>query len=242
MEGDVLRAFEGLLGRPDAKLLGGDVLARWSRKISNDSSLQIQASYDRLLRRETLNSDIRQRMANVDLQHQFAVGRHNVIWGGGYRWQGDTNFPMPLIRLVPAKRAYPLETAFIHDEISLSQNRLKLEIGSKFERNDFTGFEMQPSIRTSWAIHPDEFIWGAVSRAVRTPTRFDTDTEVTLPGVRLLGNPDFKSEAVAAFESGYRSRVARRLSIDIATFFNIYDNLRNSEPRGAPEVFMFFNT
>src|SRR5438105_4573447 len=83
-------------------------------------------------------------------------------------------------------------------------------------------------------IHPDEFIWGAVSRAVRTPTRFDTDTEVTLPGVRLLGNPDFKSEAVAAFESGYRSRVARRLSIDIATFFNIYDNLRNSEPRGLP--------
>ena len=74
LEGDVLRAFEGLLGRPDAKLLGGDVLARWSRKISNDSSLQIQASYDRLLRRETLNSDIRQRMANVDLQHQFAVG------------------------------------------------------------------------------------------------------------------------------------------------------------------------
>ncbi|PYR90743.1 MAG: hypothetical protein DMG19_05485, partial [Acidobacteria bacterium] len=159
LEGDVFRGFEGLLGRPDAKLLGGDVLARWSRKISNDSSIQIQASYDRLLQRETFNSDIRQRMANVDLQHQFAVGRHNVIWGGGYRWQGDTNFPMPLIRLVPAKRAYPLETAFIQDEISLSQNRLKLEIGSKFERNDFTGFEMQPSIRTSWAIHPDEFIW-----------------------------------------------------------------------------------
>jgi len=241
LEGDVFRGFEGLLGRPDAKLLGGDVLARWSRKISNDSSIQIQASYDRLLQRETFNSDIRQRMANVDLQHQFAVGRHNVIWGGGYRWQGDTNFPMPLIRLVPAKRAYPLETAFIQDEISLSQNRLKLEIGSKFERNDFTGFEMQPSIRTSWAIHPDEFIWGAVSRAVRTPTRFDTDTEVTFPGVRLLGNPNFKSEAVVAFESGYRSRIARRLSMDVATFFNIYDNLRNTEPRGAPEVFMFFN-
>src|SRR5207249_96423 len=120
LEGDVFRGFEGLLGRPDAKLLGGDVLARWSRKISNDSSIQIQASYDRLLQRETFNSDIRQRMANVDLQHQFAVGRHNVIWGGGYRWQGDTNFPMPLIRLVPAKRAYPLETAFIQDEISLS--------------------------------------------------------------------------------------------------------------------------
>ena len=241
LEGDVFRGFEGLLGRPDAKLLGGDVLARWSRKISNDSSIQIQASYDRLLQRETLNFDIRERMANVDLQHQFAVGRHNVIWGGGYRWQADTTFPMPLIRFEPAKRTYPLGTAFIQDEISVSQNRLKLEIGSKFEHNDFTGFEMQPSIRASWAIHPDEFIWGAVSRAVRTPTRFDTDTEVTFPGVRLLGNSNFGSEAVVAFESGYRSRVARRLSVDIATFFNIYDNLRNTEPRGQPGVFMFFN-
>src|SRR5207244_7553937 len=66
----------------------------------------------------------------------------------------------------------------------------------------------------------------ALPISVRTPTRFDTDTEVTFPGVRLLGNPNFKSEAVVAFESGYRSRIARRLSMDVATFFNIYDNLQ----------------
>ena len=52
-----------------------------------------------------------------------------------------------------------------------------LTIGSKFERNEFTGFEIQPTVRGRWS-GAHQSAWGAVSRAVRVPTRFDTDLRI----------------------------------------------------------------
>ena len=122
-----------------------------------------------------------------------------------------------------------METAFVQDEISLVNDRVKLQIGSKFENNDFSGFEVQPSIRASWAVRSEQFVWAAVSRAVRTPTRFDSDIRFGPPGFQFVGNPNFKSEHVVAIESGYRSRLTRQVSFDVAGYYNIYDNVRSLE-------------
>ena len=74
--------------------------------------------------------------------------------------------------------------------------------GSKFERNEFTGFEIQPTVRARWSA-PRSSVWAAVSRAVRVPTGFNTDLRFTLPGsttgaLLLTGNSDFESESVVA--------------------------------------------
>ena len=45
-----------------------------------------------------------------------------------------------------------------------------LTVGSKFERNDYTGFEWEPSIRLLVTPSKQYSMWAAVSRAVRTPT------------------------------------------------------------------------
>src|SRR5207247_6125121 len=86
LAGDFYRGLEGILGRDDAKVLGGNVLARWNRKISNTSELQLQGSYERADRRVPLQSDFHQKIFDVDFQHQLAIGRrHNLTWGAGYR-------------------------------------------------------------------------------------------------------------------------------------------------------------
>jgi iron complex outermembrane recepter protein len=242
LQGDSYRGYEGVFGFPDAKMLGGDAFGRWNRQIANDSSIQLQISYQRLLRRVQPNTDIRQRILDIDWQHQLKLASNNLTWGAAYRWNDDATFPTPALNFDPDRRTYPLVTAFIQDEIPLLQNRLKLQVGSKFEHNDFSGFEIQPSVRASWQVRPDKFLWGAVSRAVRTPTRFDQDSSVNVLGLTLVGNKNFEPENLVAFETGYRSKLTQRISADVATFFNVYDNLRTGEVVGfRPPQARFFN-
>jgi iron complex outermembrane receptor protein len=105
-------------------------------------------------------------------------------------------------------------------------------VGSKFERNDFTGVEVQPTVRVRWSRGDRETLWAAVSRAVRLPTRFDTDLRIaSLP---LEGSEAFDAEEVIAYEAGYRVVAHPRLSIDAAVFANRYDDLRSQEQPVTP--------
>jgi iron complex outermembrane receptor protein len=75
-------------------------------------------------------------------------------------------------------------------------------------------------------------VWGGVSRAVRMPTRIDSDLRFTAgtPFVVIAGNPDFQSETVIATEIGYRARIIPRTAFGVTTFVNSYDDLRSQEP------------
>ena len=55
----------------------------------------------------------------------------------------------------------------------------------------------------------------------------DPDSEHTEPGAD--GSEDFESEAVVAYEAGYRRQFHERLSIDLAAYVNRYDDLRSQE-------------
>src|SRR5205814_778458 len=71
------------------------------------------------------------------------------------------------------------------------------------------------------------------ARAVRTPSRFDTDLFST---GTFAGGPNFTSEDLLALELGYRAQPATNFSFSISAFFNIYDDLRTVEASG-PLVF-----
>lgn len=137
----------------------------------------------------------------------------------------------PALAFIPAERDLQLFSAFLQDEISLVPDRLKLTLGSKLEHNDYSGFEFEPSARLSWTVDDHQTLWSAISRAVRSPSRIDT--EVRAPGESpflLIGNPDFESEELLALELGYRVRPHRRVSFSVATFYNFYDSIRSVEP------------
>ncbi|MEA2695612.1 MAG: iron complex outerrane recepter protein, partial [Acidobacteriota bacterium] len=179
---------------------------------------------------------------DVDLQHHFVPSpRQEVVWGVGYRVTGDRVGNSAVIAFLPDRRTESLLNLFAQDEITLLPDRVHLTLGSKLEHNDYTGFEVQPSLRLSYTPSSHQTLWGAVSRAVRTPTRIDTDIRFYGgPLVLLRGDTGFRSESVVAYELGWRTEARRNLTFDAATYYNVYDHLRSQELTGGNDLPIFF--
>jgi iron complex outermembrane receptor protein len=146
------------------------------------------------------------------------------------------------LAFLPRHRRLDVPSFFVQDKIALWKDRLHLTLGSKYEHNDYTGSEVQPSARLSWQVHERHFLWAAVSRAVRTPARLDRDLFFPAsPPFLLEGGPDFDSETVVAYELGYRTQPHRRVSLALTLFYNEYDHLRTAGPGSTPFSFVINN-
>jgi iron complex outermembrane receptor protein len=236
VQGDVYRGAEGLLARDDADIAGGNVMGRWTRRFSR-AEFQGQVYYDRTFRHVPQQFEERRNTFDVEALHRQRGGRHEFVAGGNVRVTDGHDVGSAGFRFSPAERTDALISAFVQDDIVLRPDRLFLRVGSKFERNDFTGLEVQPAARVRVSIGPRQMAWGAVSRAVRLPTRFDTDLELLDPptgAVTLTGRDDFDSESVIAYEGGYRVRPHARLAFDVSVYANRYDDLRSVEPPTRP--------
>jgi len=120
-----------------------------------------------------------------------------------------------------------------------------LTLGSKFEHNEYTGLEVQPSARMLWQVAEQSSLWAAVSRAVRTPNLVEDDAVnnnfVIAPpaGLPLLfqgvGNPAVEAEELIAYELGWRGQPHQKLLLDFTVFYNDYDHLLSSEFNPVPE-------
>jgi iron complex outermembrane receptor protein len=222
----------GPTGQLDAKVSGGNVLARWRRSTSEASDLQVRAYYD-LTQRDDPSFIDTLHTVDVDLQQRFRARRHEFVWGMAGRLTSNKNESRGIFAVLPESSDDLLWSGFVQDQITLSDS-LALTIGTKLEHNDFTGFEVQPSIRAAWAGDSHTF-WLAVSRAVRVPTRLERDINVDAtdpasdPVIRLIGNRDFDAERLYAYEAGYRWQASSRLWMDLALFHNEYDQLVSLE-------------
>ncbi len=219
---------------------GGHLLGRWEHRFSPRSDIETTLYYDRTQRDQYVTEEERDTF-DIEVRHRWnPEGAHDVVWGLGYRWTGDRIENSEHISLSPDSRDTDLWSAFVQDDIALFPDRLWITIGSKFEHNDYSGFEVQPSLRLRAAPAENQTLWAAVSRAVRTPSRADHDCRITaavvpdprgnLAVVRILGTDDFDAEELIAYEVGYRWLPGERLSVDLAAFFNEYDDLRVSAP------------
>jgi iron complex outermembrane receptor protein len=230
-------------GRPDPDAgppvgaSGGNALGRMQHVFSEDADCQLQAYYDQSWRDFGNGFKEYLQTYDVDWQHHFRFAqRHDVLWGLGYRRMDDEEHNLPLFAFTPAHQSLNLYSAFVQDDVAIVRDVLRLTLGSKFERNDFTGFEPQPSARVAWSPHVEHTIWAAASRAVRTPSRLERDFSLSAaPGVAILaGNDDFMSEKVHAYELGWRAQPERNLSFSLSTFYNDYFDLRSAEPGPPP--------
>jgi iron complex outermembrane receptor protein len=224
---------------------GGDLALRWNHALRNGSETTLQVSYDRDIRNYSF-LDYDRQAVNVDFQHHFAIGaRNDVVWGLGFRFTSGDTIAHANISFSPAAKVLNTVNGFVQDEIEVLKERLWLTLGIKLERNTFSGLQNEPSAQLSWAVNPHNTLWAAVSDADRIPSRFEKEVEITFVPVgiqnglpllpRTVGNPDFRSEHLRAFETGYRTEPSKRLAFDFATFYNRYDHLRSSSP-GVPFV------
>ncbi|HKC10638.1 MAG TPA: TonB-dependent receptor [Vicinamibacteria bacterium] len=221
-----------------AELSGGNLLARWDHSLLG-SNLAVTSYYDRTRRLEPTFHETRDTF-NIDIQDQFGLPRQKVVWGLGYRLSSGRGQGADTVTFVPPDRTDHIFSVFGQDEIALVKDRLSLSLGTKLERNEYTGFELQPSGRLLWSPGSRQAVWGAITRAVRTPSRIERDLSLTasfsptLPiFAQIVGNDSFTSERVVAYEAGYRVRPADRLSLDLALFYNRYSDLLSIES-GTP--------
>ena len=230
----------GPTGRIENQVSGGNILGRWRHEISDTSDLQLRFYYDRTNRDNQSYSD---QLDTFDLdlqQHVAAFSHHELTWGLNYRETLNRNEGKGIFAVDPPSSRDRLYSTFIQDQFSLMK-AVRVTVGTKAEHNDFSGFELQPSIRASWDVTKDQVLWAAVSRAARIPTRLERDVSIDVsdptadPVYRLLGSDDFDAEELVAYELGYRWRASELLRFDVALFENRYEGLSSLE-MGDPFV------
>jgi iron complex outermembrane receptor protein len=253
VEGDIATGREGELGfvlpsitspgflaeSEQINISNGSLESVWNHMYSARSDTSLQVSYDRHKRGDPQNPETRDTL-DVDFKHHIALGgRQDVVWGLGYRYTTDLILGSLTVYENPASSTNQIFDGFFQDEIALVPDRLYLTGGMKLEHNDYTGFEFMPSIRLAWAPNARHMVWLAVSRALRAPSRNDTNLVLNIGNIgttaspellRLYGNPQYQDERLIAYEAGYRTAFGNHLSIDLAAYFNDYDNLQTTEP------------
>jgi iron complex outermembrane receptor protein len=231
VQGDYYSGRMGQRGAKDTVVDGGNIVGRWSHNFSKRSDLKLQLYYDRTYRNVPNTFAELLETYDVDFQHRFPLGdRQDIVWGFGYRLNKDNVTNSAGLAFLPPRVSRQAFSGFVQDEIALVKERLHLTIGTKIEHNAFTGFEYQPSGRLAWKVSRRQMMWGAISRAVRTPSRIDRDLYAPgSPPFFLAGGPGFVSEELSAYELGYRTQAFERFSLSLASFYNVYDNLRSVE-------------
>lgn len=251
MQGDMYEGLDGervaiSLYTPPSRLVidgphdvgGGNILGRWRREFSKDSDVQIQGYYDRTSRYSPQLDEIRDTFDIDLLYHVTLKDRHNVLMGLGGRWSPDSIVQkFATLDFKPHKETDSIYSGFLQDQIAIVPDKVALTLGSKFEYNNYSGFEIQPNVRLLWTPTQHQSFWAAVTRAVRTPSRLDQDLQLTdflaanpPTFLRVLGSKNFSSEQLLGFEAGYRTLVASKLYVDVAFFQNEYNDLYGFGP------------
>jgi iron complex outermembrane receptor protein len=216
-----------------APLNGGNVLARLSGRFSGGTEYQVQTFYDRTRRDEQPVAETRDTFDVDYQQRQPRWNVHAITWGLGYRASSGRITAAFPTEFIPPNRTDNLVSAFVQDDVTLADT-LHLTIGTKVEHNSYSGVEFQPSWRVAWTLDPMNTIVGSVTRAVRTPSRVETDyttTSLVNPAptfVRLLPNPSFMPEELVAYELGHRIR-AGNTYITTSAFFNQLTDVLSTE-------------
>lgn len=243
-EMDVLPPYNKAL-TDEGDLRGGHIRSRYSRFIKSDSNLDVQFSYDYSSRHEWLYEQKTQKF-NLDLQHSLRLlDTHRLTWGGNAYLSFDYyRSRQGQINILPRHRRAHLLSLFAQDDYSLSDD-ITLTLGGKCEYNEVTGWELQPNLRLLWQASPHLSLWGAVSRAVRTPSHVEqhgdmfifieppTLTQPLAQVVTLEGDHDIDAEDLIAWELGSRYALNDSLSLDLALFIHDYDNLQGGTLQSA---------
>jgi iron complex outermembrane receptor protein len=183
----------------------------------------------------------RQLLADVDARYHAQIRNgHDVVIGGGYRFLKEATDGQFGFSIFPKSLEESIVSAFAQDEMALGR-RVRLTLGAKLERDTYVGWGVQPTARAMWSLIPRRHhVWGAVSRALRTPSvgevsgRFNFTSFMGQGGLPVvigaIGNPAYKSEEVVSGEGGYRLEIGAAASVDVTTFVTSYDNLKTGEP------------
>lgn len=225
------RATSGQLIPNSISSKGQGLAMSWKRQLNNTDSLSVTSFYSQLSRDDDiLEND--ENTFDIDLQHNLTLGKHKPVWGVGFRYyynKASVTNPnncssIPCFGVDPETKRLETWNAFVQDRISLTDT-FTLVVGTKFEDNEYTSFEYQPTLRGIWTPDNNTTYWSAITRALRIPDRVNTDGTLnfgifTIP----IGDKDAKAVISYIYELGYRKCISTTLAVDGSAFYNNYDN------------------
>jgi iron complex outermembrane receptor protein len=211
-----------------ASTSGGDIVGRWRHTFENGSDMYLQGYVDRTIRIDSLFGETRNTV-DLDFLHHFKLAeRHHVSYGFGLHWSPNRFIPSSVLNVLPNVETDHIHTAFVEDEVHLFDDKFLLTAGAKIQHNNFSGLDVQPTIRALWNPSPHQSFWAAVTRAVTTPSRIEEGVQIfagelpTTPPTLLFvsGNPKFESEKLLGYEGGYRQLFSANVYVDVDVFHN----------------------
>ncbi|HUK36103.1 MAG TPA: TonB-dependent receptor, partial [Vicinamibacterales bacterium] len=216
----------------DVTFSGANVVAKWNRQLGVDADATLQMYWDHT---HQIGAQANDTLDTVDVDYVQRVpwGPNHLTFGAGARVSPDRfTQVIATTTFVPANRTLTWYSVFAQDELQLGRT-VSLTVGSKFERNNYTGLEAQPTVRALWHPSDRQTLWAALTRAARTPSRLDEDFDLFLlakgtpPFVyaNVVGNPAFDAEVLVGSEAGYRTLVASKVFLDLTAFHNRYNGL-----------------
>ncbi|GLQ30426.1 TonB-dependent receptor [Litoribrevibacter albus] len=225
LQGDIYRGEIGSMNTTEQpagqKQHGGNFLMNWSHSATSDRRHGFQAFYDATDLEVTGLQD-RRNTLDVSYQVQQNWSQNELVVGAGYRRVRDD---VDTMFISPEHRTNETFNAFFQNDLALMKD-LHFIFGTKYEDNDYTGSEWQPNVRLSYFVW-DSLLWTSWSKAVRVPTRLETD--ITIPG---LNGDKFTSEEATVYEFGWRKRWSTMLQTDITLYQSDYDSLLSLELDG----------
>ncbi len=132
-----------------------------------------------------------------------------MLLGAGARWShDDITQKLATLSFTPPQETDSIYSWFIQDQIKIIPNTLSLILGSKFEHNNRSGFEVQPNGRLLWTPTPHQTVWARVykSRSHAIASRPGpaahrlSRRQLRLYFLRVVGSKNFRSERLLGTE------------------------------------------
>ncbi len=230
IQGDGYRGVAELLIPQRQINTGANLLMRWTEAYDDGAEIRVQSYLDYTKR--IVPALFTESMQTLDMDIQYATPAHDgaqTIWGGGYRYTADQVGNSDQLAFLPAQRDLRWANLFVQHERDLKPD-LKLTLGSKLERNIYTGLEFLPSVKIAWKLPDERLLWAGLARSVRAPSRLDVDFFVPgKPPYVLAGGPNFQSELANTAELGWRQQ-AQLWSYSITLSHSDFMRLRSLNP------------
>jgi len=225
---------------PDIPVSGGNILARLVHTTDAGHELRFRFYYDRASRKyDRIGAEDRDTI-DLEFRHRFdLLGFNEFSWGGSYRHTWDELKFCSCTKVGffdPKKRKDDFFSFFVQNEAGFLDDSLRLLLGVRFDSSTYSSLDIEPTARLLYEIDPRQSVWLSVSKATRSPSRYNHDARWVIGATRVPGYPmpaiyayigddSFDSEKLLALESGYRVSFSKSLSVDLSLFANFYDHL-----------------
>jgi len=184
---------------------GHNMVLDYQRELTADLHLRSNLFYDHyryqvpllMERRDTWEGELQ-----LDL-HRFTG---QTLSAGAALRRSSANFTDTSAIRMP-DRSTSLYSLFVNDDWQVS-DRWRLIGGVKYERNSYSGWETQPSLRTLWQ-GEGWGIWAAASKAVRIQSDNEMSVAFDVTGGnggvgRIYGDGNIQPERITTYEAGLR--------------------------------------